>query len=247
MNRAGPYTIEIAGVTDAGRQRQRNEDAIGWDEHAAVAVLADGMGGHNAGEVAAELAVRSILEALVGRRPLIDPQGCGRAVRTAIEQANGLIHERSGTPGHAGMGTTVAVLCLEGEGVTLAHVGDSRIYRLRDGVLTPLTSDHSVVQELIDGGLLSQEEAGASVSRNYITRALGIEPTVEVELGSSVAAPGDLFLLCSDGLTDHVEAAGLRDLLSVDEALSARAAALVEAANRAGGSDNISVILVRLR
>lgn len=247
MDRKSPLTVTIAGRTHPGRERHHNEDTIGWDAQACLAVLADGMGGHNAGEVASELAVRTIMEALAGRRPAGEESGCPRAVRTAVEQANGIIHtEAQNRPHCSGMGTTVAVACLESNILTVAHVGDSRVYRLTGGKPEQLTSDHSVVQELVDSGFLSAEEAEASVNRNVITRALGTEVVVDVAVKTFEAASGDLFMLCSDGLSDLVAPESMSRLCGQGTDLDGVAAALVDAANEAGGVDNISVILMRL-
>lgn len=240
-------TVTFAGLTDPGRERNHNEDAIGWDAQARLAVLADGMGGHNAGEIASELAVSTIMEALAGRRPAGEVAGCPRAVRTAVEQANGIIYsEAQSRPHCSGMGTTVVVACLESNVLTVAHVGDSRVYRLAGGRLEQLTSDHSVVQELVDSGFLSEEEAEQSVNRNVITRALGTEPMVEVAVNTFEAEPGELFVLCSDGLSDLLAPGEIGRVCGSSANLEAVAGDLVEAANEAGGSDNISVILMRL-
>lgn len=240
-------TATIAGLTHSGRQRDHNEDAIGWDADAGLAVLADGMGGHNAGEVASELAIDIIMKALAGRRPAGEEAGCPRAVRTAVEQANGIIHNEAQMRLHcSGMGTTVALACLEANVLTLAHVGDSRIYRLAGGRLEQLTSDHSVVQELVDSGFLSQKEAEMSVNRNVITRALGTGPMVEVAVSTLEAAAGDLFVLCSDGLSDLLSPDEIGQLCRSSADLETSARALVDAANQAGGTDNISVILMRM-
>jgi len=241
------FTVTMAGLTDAGRKRDHNEDAVGWDTQARLAVLADGMGGHNAGEVAAELAVRTILEALAGRRPAGEVAGCPRAVRTAVEQANGIVHDEARRKTHcSGMGTTVAVACLESDVLTIAHVGDSRIYRLAGDGVQQLTSDHSVVQELVDSGFLSERDAQTSVNRNVITRALGTEASVEVDVNTFEVQAGDLFVLCSDGLSDLLAPERMGQLCRQAADLDGAAAALVEAANGAGGTDNISVILMRV-
>jgi len=233
-------TATIAGRTDAGRERDHNEDAIAWDARTGIAVLADGMGGHNAGEVASQLAVESIMGALRDT-----PRAC--PVLDAIQQANELVHAEAGKrPGHAGMGTTVAIACLEAETVTIAHVGDSRIYRLRGEDLEQLTSDHSMVQELVDSGFLSAEDAAASINRNIITRALGTEAMVQGTKTRVEAAAGDLFVLCSDGLSDPLPPAEIARLCRANDDLERTATALVDAANAAGGRDNVSVILMRL-
>ena len=240
MARRRQLTATIAGRTDSGRERDHNEDAIAWDAPTGIAVLADGMGGHNAGEVASRLAVDSIMDVLRDA-----PRPC--PVLDAIQQANALIHaEAHKRPNHAGMGTTVAIACLEADTVTIAHVGDSRVYRLRGEELEQLTSDHSMVQELVDSGFLSAEDAAASINRNIITRALGTEAMVQGTKTRVEAAAGDLFVLCSDGLSDPLPPAEIARLCRANDDLERTATALVDAANAAGGRDNVSVILMRL-
>ena len=224
--------------TDVGRRRTSNEDAYVCDPP--LFAVADGMGGAQAGEVASGIAAAA-LEA--GARRLRGEE----AVAALIREANTRIHERShADPATAGMGTTVTVAVLDGAGGTLAlgHVGDSRAYRIRGDRLEQLTADHSVVAELVRTGRLAPEEADRHPLRSAITRALGTEPTVDVDTLTVAAEPGDLYLLCSDGLTtmvDDDEILALADGAQRDPAHTA--AALVEAANRAGGEDNVTVVL----
>lgn len=196
-------------MTDVGRNRDHNEDAIAWDMKMGLALLADGMGGHNAGEVASALAVDSVRTSLAEvLTPEIVASGIvdfSEALRDAVDYANREIHEQSTErPECSGMGTTMAVALFVNHNVILAHVGDSRVYRFRGNELIQITSDHSLVQEMIDNGYLSEEEAQLSTNRNLITRALGIGEEVEIDICEKSTAIGDIYLLCSDGLTDMI-------------------------------------------
>lgn len=245
-------SVRLYGMTDTGLRRGNNEDSIYiyCDAGEGLAIVADGMGGHNAGEVASALAVSTLREALV---PALDeaaaaPTGLESRVRAAVERANQEIFEGAQQdPKCAGMGTTLAVAIFYPAGVLLTHVGDSRIYRLRGGTLEPLTADHSLVQELLDSGFLSPDEASRSQNRNMITRALGIADTVEIDFRTLATEPGDLYLLCSDGLTDLVAETDIEQLLvERGESLESAVPALIQRANERGGVDNISVILARV-
>jgi serine/threonine protein phosphatase PrpC len=230
-----------AGITDTGRRRLRNEDAFVCEPP--FFAVADGMGGARAGEIAARLAASALEESA--------PEARGQeGVVALIEEANRRIWERAvADPATAGMGTTVTAALVDGDAgqVAIGHVGDSRAYRLRDGALEQLTTDHSLVAELVQSGVLTPEEAERHPQRSAITRALGTEPSVEVEAFTVAARTGDLFLLCSDGLPT---------MLADDEVVSAieRAAGdpaaaaetLVAAANAHGGEDNITVVLFEL-
>ena len=247
----GYLKAAIHGMTDVGLARDHNEDSILWDNDMGLALLADGMGGHNAGEVASAMAVdqvrAALRERLLGRQSGDECEECESAVFNAVTFANQQIFDHSQQHLEcAGMGTTMALALLQGDNLTLAHVGDSRIYRLRGGALQQITSDHSLVQELVDNGYLSQEEARLSVSKNLITRALGIGAEVEVEVSKQPVEVGDLYLLCSDGLTDLVADEEIQAILKKDDALDDIARGLVSLANERGGSDNISVILMHL-
>jgi len=199
--------IKVVQLTDTGKVREHNEDAIGIEQDLGLLVLADGMGGYNAGEVASGIAVETVLkqvaESIERRgedRDEIEPQtGLWRQsiiLRDAIARANKLIHNRAKIQAECeGMGTTIVACLFFNNRVSVAHVGDSRMYRLRDGQFEQLTMDHSLLQELVDRGFYSQEEAQRSTNRNYVTRALGVEPTVDVEINESEVRPGDFFLL----------------------------------------------------
>jgi serine/threonine protein phosphatase PrpC len=224
--------------SDLGRQRQGNED--NYFVRAPLFVVADGMGGAQAGEVASEMAVESFGDGLPGGTP-------AEGLVHIIEGANARIHERSrNEQQRAGMGTTVTAAYVGEESVTVAHVGDSRCYLWRDGELRRLTRDHSLVGELVARGKLTEEQAESHPQRSVITRALGPEPRVEVDVEEFEARAGDVFLLCSDGLTAMVHEPKLKPLLVEKRPLEQLGRDLIAAANAAGGRDNITVILFRL-
>jgi serine/threonine protein phosphatase PrpC len=250
--------IEMASATHTGMVRAHNEDSIGTDASIGLAVLADGMGGYNAGEVASGIAVALITketrDAVLRIPPSEpDPQSgelmAEKVLRTVTADANTSIYQAANSqPQYAGMGTTLVVALLCDNQVTVAHIGDSRLYRLRDGTLEQLTRDHSLLQEQIDSGMISKEMARRSQNKNLVTRAVGIEPEVEADVNTFEVSEGDLFLLCSDGLNDMVEDEEIHQtLLSLSANLSFAANQLVQMANDNGGRDNISVILIRVR
>ncbi len=227
----------IVARSHAGRVRPNNEDSIAFLADAGIAVLADGMGGLNAGEVASRLAVDLVLQGL----------SAGLGVRQVVEDANHTIYELSQNDAAlSNMGTTCVALRLSGDQMWLANVGDSRIYRFRKHELLQLTHDHSVVQQLVDGGLLSAEEARTAPNRNIITRALGIDSAVEVEVLQDQVQVGDLYMLCSDGVTDMLDPEALAALFEANPAIGNLVDAVVDAANAAGGVDNISAIIVEV-
>jgi protein phosphatase len=225
-------------ASDLGRQRQGNED--NYFVRAPLFVVADGMGGAQAGEVASEMAVRSFDDEL--------PNGSlPEALAKVIEQANRRIHERArGDDSLRGMGTTTTAAYVDDDEVIIAHVGDSRAYLLRDGELNRLTTDHSLVGELVARGKLTEEQAEQHPQRSVITRALGPEADVRVDVDIFPAKGGDLFLLCSDGLTSMVHEPKLLPLFQDHDSLEQLGKRLIDAANAAGGRDNITVILFRL-
>lgn len=240
--------LEITHLSDSGKVRPHNEDAVAADPACGIAVLADGMGGYNAGEVASGIAVTMIAgglrAALQKGRP---QQALDTLLRAEVEKANHAIYQAAQSqPQYGGMGTTVVAAVFFDNCATVAHVGDSRLYRVRDGALACLTRDHSLLQEQIDSGVISVEAARHSRNKNLVTRALGVDPTVLVEVGAFEVLPGDLYLLCSDGLNDMVpdeEIGTALNVLGVNLPLAAQH--LVALANDHGGRDNISVILVR--
>ncbi len=239
--------LQISARTDVGCVRSHNEDSIAWDSTAGWALLADGMGGHNAGEVASALAVE-VLRPLLGEVPE-DSLEQEVALHNAVADANSAILQRSTErPSYRGMGTTLALVQFRDNNVMVGHVGDSRVYRLRGGSLQALTADHSLLVELVRDGLMSETEAREAVGKNVITRALGIETIVDLEVSSHDIAGGDIYLLCSDGLSDLVcEELMARILEAGRDNLEQAADQLVAEAKRSGGNDNISVILVRVK
>jgi serine/threonine protein phosphatase PrpC len=225
--------------TDTGRQRRANEDSM--LARSPLFVVADGMGGAQAGEVASRLAIESF------QNGLQDTTDAEAALAACAQSANVSIHERSqASAEHAGMGTTLTAVYVGAEEVAIAHVGDSRAYCLRDGKLLRLTDDHSLVDELIRQGKLTPEEAVEHPQRSVITRALGPEPEVEIDTRSYRARDGDVYLLCSDGLTTMVPDALLAEILLAHGRLRDAGEALIAAANDAGGRDNITVVLLRV-
>jgi protein phosphatase len=230
---------EKASLTDVGRQRQSNEDS--FLESPPVFAVADGMGGARAGEVASRMAV----EAFAAED---SPRGSPEEIlRGVAQEANRRIYEAAqGDSEHAGMGTTLTAAMVSGRELAVGHVGDSRLYRLRDGKLEQLTDDHSLVEELVRQGRLTPEEAENHPQRSIITRALGPEPEVDVETFTHTARDGDIYLICSDGLSGMVPEAEMAAIVRDSGSLEEAARGLVEAANRNGGRDNITVILFRL-
>ncbi|HYC49404.1 MAG TPA: Stp1/IreP family PP2C-type Ser/Thr phosphatase [Burkholderiales bacterium] len=242
-------TLETASASHPGRVRGHNEDSISVDAHARLAVLADGMGGHNAGEVASRMAADAVSSALTDRRTggRLERAQAEALVASQVAAANSAVFQAARAERrYDGMGTTLVVALWHEAGVTYAHVGDSRLYLLRGGELRQLTRDHSIVQEQLERGAISSEQARYSVNRNVLTRAVGIDPDVRADVHTHDVVPGDVYLLCSDGLTDMMMDREIRQtLLECGRDLELAARRLVERANEAGGFDNISVILVR--
>jgi PPM family protein phosphatase len=236
---------------DPGRARSNNEDSVATDDGVALAVLADGMGGYNAGEVASNMATTFIRTELgrwmreaSGQASQAEVQ---RAMDICVDNANrAIFNAANANPQYAGMGTTLIVAVFRDTHILLGHVGDSRCYRLRGGHLQQITRDHSLLQEQIDAGLITPEQAAFSANKNLVTRAVGVEDTVLLETHQHDVMPGDLYLLCSDGLSDMLEDPAIAQLLQAHESLQSCSRALIEAANDAGGKDNISVILARV-
>jgi protein phosphatase len=250
-------SLEMAKATHTGMVRSHNEDSIATDAEMGLAVLADGMGGYNAGEVASGIATALISsearEALV-RRPSHQVNGASGSLGTAllrdiIAKANTSIFQAANSqPQYAGMGTTLVVTLFCDNQITVAHIGDSRCYRQRAGKLEQVTRDHSLLQEQIDSGLLTKEAAKRSQNKNLVTRALGIEPDVEAEIHTYPAQEGDIYLICSDGLNDMVEDDDIEMTLGALSAnLQLAAEQLVQMANDNGGRDNVSVVLIKVK
>ncbi|MEO8039160.1 MAG: Stp1/IreP family PP2C-type Ser/Thr phosphatase [Betaproteobacteria bacterium] len=249
--------LEIASATHTGMVRSHNEDAISSDGEVGLAVLADGMGGYNAGEVASGIAVALITSemrqaiAKTNLHALGQADGDLQAIRllkAIIAKANTSIYQSaSSQPQYAGMGTTLVVTLFRDNRLSVAHIGDSRLYRQRDDKLEQITRDHSLLQEQIDSGMITREAARRSQNKNLVTRALGIEPEVEVEIHTHDVQPGDLYVLCSDGLNDMVEDEDIElTLNAMGSNLPLAANQLVQMANDNGGRDNVSVVLVRV-
>lgn len=242
---------EFCAQTDCGLARDNNEDAVTWDATCGLAVLADGMGGYNAGEVASGMAT-AFIRAEMGRWLLKHAEGdrSVREVRQALElcvgRANHAVFTTAQThPAYAGMGTTLVVGVFQQGRLVLGHMGDSRCYRWRGNTLLRLTRDHSFLQEQLDAGLITERQAAGPFNRNLVTRALGVEPSVELEVHTYSVEADDLYLMCSDGLSDMVNDRAIARILQSDLALEPKAAALVDAANAGGGRDNISVLLAK--
>lgn len=249
--------LEIASCTDPGMVRSHNEDSIALDEENGLVILADGMGGYNAGEVASGMATTVIvteLQRLLEERAISAGDELGgealaqELLREQIGKANTSIYQASQSqPQYAGMGTTLVVALFNDNRMTVAHIGDSRLYRLRGEEFRQVTKDHSLLQEQIDRGMITAEQAKQSQNKNLVTRALGIDPIVEPEIHDYDTLPGDIYLVCSDGLCDMVSDADIVLVLQTLGAnLSLCAQQLVQQANDNGGRDNISVILVRV-
>lgn len=244
--------IEIATATHPGMVRSHNEDSIAADAAAGLAVLADGMGGYNAGEVASGIAVAMISaelkKALTAITGDLDAATAEKLVGEHAVRANNAIFQASQSqPQYAGMGTTLVVALWHDNRMVVGHIGDSRLYRMRAGKLEQVTRDHSLLQEQIDSGLITKEQARHSQNKNLVTRAVGIDPEVDAEVHSYPVEAGDIYLLCSDGLNDMVTDEDMElTLASLQANLPLAAEQLVQQANDNGGRDNVSVILVRV-
>ncbi len=249
--------LDIAGRTDPGVVRKNNEDNLAIDEDLGLLVVADGMGGHNAGEVASELATSTILEfaqKMIGGDKIIVPEGGdpalsvrGRQLEYFVKAANTVIFEkgRAGLKDH-GMGTTVVVVLADAKSMTVAHVGDSRLYLFRKGALTQITEDHSLVTDQVRQGLISAEEAAKSSLQNVLTRALGTEENVMVDVSEHPLLPGDVLLLVSDGLSKMVTDEAAAQVLRDEPKPAAVVDKLIGMSNAAGGVDNVTVVMARV-
>jgi serine/threonine protein phosphatase PrpC len=249
--------LEISSSTDPGMVRSHNEDSVAASAAHGLVVLADGMGGYNAGEVASGMAttviITEIQQAFAKSQPYeidqkTNQQIAARLVREQVLKANTSIYQAAQSqPQYAGMGTTLVVCLFYDNRVLVAHLGDSRLYLLRDGKFRQVTRDHSLLQEQIDSGLITPEQAKHAQHKNLVTRALGIDPSVEPEIHEYPTKPGDIYLLCSDGLCDMVEDDDIgMAVQTLGGNLNLAAQQLVQMANDNGGRDNVSVILVRV-
>jgi serine/threonine protein phosphatase PrpC len=249
--------IEHVALTDTGKVREHNEDAIGYDIDLGLFVLADGMGGYNAGEIASSMAVKTTVDLVQNtlpreRRGEID-ETTGLmlqsiTLRDAVRRANKIIHQTARSQEEcSGMGTTIVSGLLYDNMLSVVHVGDSRLYRVRQNRFEQLTQDHSLLQELVDRGVVNRDEAERKLKRNYVTRALGIEPQIEVAISEVDAQVGDIFVLCSDGLSDMVEDEDIHLTISTFHTdLEMVGRQLIQLTNDNGGRDNVSVLMVRV-
>lgn len=242
------YTI--FSKTDPGRARENNEDSVAFDASAYLGVLADGMGGYNAGEVASGMATAFIKSEMARWLSEAGKQASTREIRRALEicvdNANrSVFNAASSNAQYSGMGTTLVVAVFHSEKLLLGHIGDSRCYRLRKGEMTQITKDHSLLQEQIDAGLLTPEQAATASHKNLVTRALGVEDAVLLELNEHDVEPGDLYLLCSDGLSDMANDSEIAAILDTQTPMAQKADSLISIANEHGGRDNISVLLIQ--
>ncbi|HPR64905.1 MAG TPA: Stp1/IreP family PP2C-type Ser/Thr phosphatase [Thermoanaerobaculia bacterium] len=240
-----PYDVTFAGHTDVGKKRGHNEDSLIYDADHAFALVADGMGGHQAGEVASNLIVDIFTKGLDEFEDL-DP---GKRLMALIERSNDIIYRDSQeSTARQGMGSTITCLLLSNRGYHVVNVGDSRTYLLRQGELIQITDDHSFVQLQVQMGLLSKEDSRHSKLRHILTRSIGGQPTIEADLFEGSVASGDLFLLCTDGFHQGFSDEEIEDLLNENHNdLESFAESLVHSANERDGSDNISVILAKIR
>ena len=245
--------LEVATATHSGMVRSHNEDSIAADADIGLAVLADGMGGYNAGEVASGIAVElirtEVKSALAGGKAAeLNGTGAETLIAEHAVRANAAIYQAAQSqPQYSGMGTTLVVALWHDNQMSVGHIGDSRLYRLRGESFEQVTRDHSLLQEQIESGMITKEQARHSQNENLVTRAVGIDPQVETELHTYTVQQGDIYLLCSDGLSDMVSDEDMQlTLSSLQTNLSLAAQQLVQQANDNGGRDNVSVILVRI-
>lgn len=249
--------LEIVVRTDPGMVRGHNEDAVFANPNLGLAILADGMGGYNAGEVASGMAtmlLSSELEtAFAAKMPheldhMTGQRFAHRCIVDKVSQTNRAIYNAAESkPEYAGMGTTLVTALFYDNQVTVAHIGDSRLYRLRGDEFRTLTRDHSLLQEQIDSGVISVEDARFSQNKNLVTRAVGVDPEVETEIHDYPVLPGDIYVLCSDGLNDMIEDEEIKLTLQMLAAnLELAATQLIQMANDNGGRDNVSVIVIKV-
>jgi serine/threonine protein phosphatase PrpC len=250
-------TVQAAGCTDLGMVRKNNEDNFGYDTRLGLFIVCDGMGGAAAGEVASKLGVDTVITYFREARrhhhyPVVGETFEGvseraNALASAIQLANQAIHEMgTKSEGKRGMGSTIVAAMIKGNYLSIAHVGDSRIYLVRQGNIQQLTNDHSLVMEQVRRGLITREQAERSEMQNIIIRALGSEESVKPDVEDLVVLPGDLLLLCTDGLTKHVKDDWILGILMEAPDLEHACRDLIDAANSHGGDDNITCVLVKV-
>lgn len=246
------FTLDFAMKTHPGLVRPLNEDAVGADPSSGLFVLADGLGGYNAGEVASVMAISSVLERLSTAIEQFDSEEGAftpdEAIYDTVTDINATIYNAAlNSTAFEGMATTIVIGWFLGGRLWVAHTGDSRLYRYRESVLEQLTRDHSFSQELLDAGMVTEEEARMLPAKNLVTRALGASADIEPEIHNVDVLAGDVYLLCSDGLTEMVGSYEIEGLLSINEDdMHETARRLVDLANESGGRDNISVIVIRV-
>ena len=234
--------------TDPGLARENNEDSAAVEEQTSLVVLADGMGGYNAGEVASGMAT-TFIKSELGRwlseaSDSATDADVRRAMEICVDNANrSIFNAANSNPQYSGMGTTLVVGVFQDGRLMLGHIGDSRCYRLRSSHLDQITKDHSLLQEQMDAGLITPEQAATSTNKNLVTRALGVEDAVLLEVNEHKVEPGDLYLMCSDGLSDMLDDEAIAQILQGDGSLEQKTVQLIDAANANGGRDNISVLL----
>jgi protein phosphatase len=236
--------------TDPGLARENNEDSVTFDEPVRLGVLADGMGGYNAGEVASGMATTFIKSELgrwlaqAGRHA--NAREVRRAMEICVDNANrSIFNAANSNPQYSGMGTTLVVGVFQDVRLVLGHIGDSRCYRLRGEEFAQITKDHSLLQEQMDAGLITPEQAATSSNKNLVTRALGVEDAVLLEVNEHKVEAGDIYLMCSDGLSDMVDDEGIAKILGADAPLEQKVTQLIDAANANGGRDNITVLMAQ--
>lgn len=250
-------TVKFAGATDPGCVRPNNEDNFAIEQGLGLFIVADGMGGHNSGEVASDLAtttVRDFARKMLGGQKSLVPEGGtpglsprARQLEYFIRSANTLIYEKGRAfPKDAGMGTTIVAAIIDKNSLTVAHVGDSRLYLYRRGELLQLTVDHSLVSEQVQRGHISAEEAQHSNFQNILTRALGVEPEVAIDIADHPLVPGDLVLAASDGLTKMLNDAEIAAIMRAEEEPSRIVDALISRSRDAGGVDNVTVVVAKI-
>ncbi len=236
------HKVISSGKSDIGLKRSNNEDAFVLEPDLGFFALADGMGGAASGEVASQIFIETVLKVFskVDER---SEQETLEFVQNAFRLANESILNRAGEPHHHGMGCTAELLAFYGQNYVLGHVGDSRTYHFRQGQLRQMTKDHSLIQDQLDQGLITQDEARRHAHRNVILRAVGVDQVLAVDLVKGKCLPGDIFLLCSDGLTDMTDDISIQNVLSLPLHLAQKGEKLIELAKSAGGYDNITIIL----
>jgi protein phosphatase len=238
--------IELIGKTDVGLVRSNNEDTFITNQQAGYCLVADGMGGAAAGETASRIFAQTAEEIFTERAP-VGEQEIIESVQSTFRRANDrILAHVAERPEHQGMGCTAEVLAFTQSGFVIGHMGDSRTYRYRQGVLKQLTKDHSLVQDQLDQGLITEEQARTHTMRNVILRAVGVRPSPALDTLRGPVYPGDLFLLCSDGLTDMIADETIEQVLALDGDLGLKTEHLVDLAKKAGGKDNITVVLTQI-